>query len=305
MTIHGVLPVIQMPYFDDESIDYGTLEKEVDWLFQCGADGVVFAMVSEFLRLSTHEQREVARNLIRWSAQRWPQDSGTVVISVGAESTFVACENARQAEQMGAHAVMAIPPIATSAESCELHRYYEAILNATRIPVIIQDASGYIGNPLPIALQANLYKDFGPERVLFKPEAPPIGPRLSQLRDATDAGAAIFEGTGGIALVDSFRRGISGTMPGCDLIKSIIRLYQALINEEESVVYKLSLPISSIIAMQHNLDAFLAIEKYLLHRQGIFQNTNTRGPVAYRLDQETKHEIDRLFDKLELALEAI
>lgn len=305
MNIHGVLPVIQMPYFDDGSIDYGTLEKEVDWLFQCGADGVVFAMVSEFLRLSIEEQREVGRNLVLWSSQRWPKDTGSVVISVGAESTFVACENARKAEQMGAHAVMAIPPIATAADSPELQKYYEKILGAIKIPVIVQDASGYIGKPLSIELQANLFSGFGAERVLFKPEAVPIGPRLSELRDATSGGAAIFEGTGGIALVDSFRRGITGTMPGSDLIKSIVRLYQALTEKDEAVIYPLSLPISSIIAMQHNLDAFLAIEKYLLVRQGIFNNTNTRGPVAYKLDFETQLEIDRLFNQLEFVLETV
>jgi dihydrodipicolinate synthase/N-acetylneuraminate lyase len=42
----GVLCVFQTPYHDDESIDYGTLEREIDWLFERGADGIVMAMVS-------------------------------------------------------------------------------------------------------------------------------------------------------------------------------------------------------------------------------------------------------------------
>jgi 4-hydroxy-tetrahydrodipicolinate synthase len=139
--------------------------------------------------------------------------------------------------------------------------------------------------------------------VWFKPEAVPIGPRLSALREATDGQAVIFEGTGGIALVDSFRRGIAGTMPGCDLIQGIVALYRALEANDQQRVYQLSLPISAIIAVQHSLDAFLAIEKHLLVRQGIFRNTRVRGPVAYHLDSETRDEIDRLFDQLSLALE--
>jgi len=33
-------------------------------------------------------------------------------------------------------------------------------------------------------------------------------------------------------------------------------------------------------------------------RQGIFKNTLVRGPVGFRLDEETKREVDRLFDRM-------
>src|SRR5690606_13268330 len=108
---------------------------------------------------------------------------------------------------------------------------------------------------------------------LFKPEATPIGPKLSALRDATSGKARVFEGTGGIALVDSYRRGIVGTMPGADLISGIVALWKALEAGDERRIYELSLPISSIVAIQNSLDAFLAVEKYLLVKQGVFRNT--------------------------------
>ncbi len=79
--IAGVLPVFQTPYHDDESIDYDTLDREIDWLFECAADGVVMAMVSETLRLSTDERRLVAAHVCQLA-----RGSGAVVISVGAES---------------------------------------------------------------------------------------------------------------------------------------------------------------------------------------------------------------------------
>ena len=137
---------------------------------------------------------------------------------------------------------------------------------------------------------------------MFKPEAAPIGPRLSQLRDATGGKAKIFEGTGGIALLDSHRRGIVGTMPGADLIDGIVGLWRALEAGDEARAYRLSLPISSLVSLQQSLDAFLAIEKHLLVRQGIFRNTLVRGPVGYRLDEETRLEVDRLFDQIQAQL---
>ena len=106
----------------------------------------------------------------------------------------------------------------------------------------------------------------------------------------------MFEGTGGIALVDSYRRGIVGTMPGADLIRGLVALWRALGEGDDRKIYRLSLPIMALVSMQNSLDAFLAIEKYLLVKQGIFRNTIVRGPVGYRLDAETRNEVDRLFD---------
>jgi 4-hydroxy-tetrahydrodipicolinate synthase len=293
-----VLPVFQTPYRDDETIDAATLESEINWLYDCGADGIVMAMVSEVLRLDGAERLQLAELACGFGKAR-----GAVVISVGAESSKSAETYARHAEASGASAVMAIPPVSVGVGEDELVRYYDRIIRATRLPVVVQDASGYVGRPMPIAMQARLMNEFGADRVLFKPEATPIGPRLSALRDGTSAKAKIFEGTGGIALVDSHRRGVVGTMPGADLIKGIVALWRALEAKDERRIYRLSLPISSLVAVQNSLDAFLAIEKYLLVKQGIFKNTLVRGPVGYVLDEETRREVDRLFELVTRAVE--
>lgn len=296
--LHGVFPVFQTPYLDDETIDAATLAGEIDWLFDCGANGIVMAMVSEVLRLDGAERRQLAELACRFGGER-----GAVVISVGAESSKAAEGFARHAATCGAAALMAIPPVSVSIAEDELLRYFERIVRATELPVIVQDASGYVGRPMSIAVQARMLDEFGADRILFKPEATPIGPRLTALREATGGRARIFEGTGGIALVDSYRRGIVGTMPGADLIKAIVALWRALESNDEAHIYRLSLPISSLVAMQNSLDAFLAVEKYLLVRQNIFRNTLARGPVGYVMDAETRAEVDRLFDLVMAAVE--
>lgn len=297
-SLGGVLPVFQTPFHDDESIDAATLEREIDWLFELGADGIVMAMVSEVLRLDTTERRQLAEMACRLACGR-----GAVIISVGAESTRAAEACARDARVSGATAVMAIPPVSVAPLESELFRYYERIVRAADLPVIVQDASSYVGRPMTIEFQARLLDEFGPDRILFKPEASPLGPRLSQLRDATAGRARIFEGSGGITLVDSFRRGIVGTMPGADLVKGIIPLWQALTIGDDRRVDQISPPLSALVALQNSLDAFLAIEKYLLVRQGVFLNTLIRGPVGYKLDAETEREVDRLFHLLIQAVE--
>jgi len=291
--LRGVLPVFQTPWLADESLDLETLGREITWLHDCGADGIVMAMVSEILRLSSEEREQLAE-----AACRLGRDRGVVVISVGAESSKVAERYAKHAESCGADAVMAIPPVSTAVGESELLAYYERIIEAIRIPVIVQDASGYVGRPMPVAMQARLLEQFGPDRVLYKPEASPIGPKLSELRDATGGRARVFEGTGGIALVDSFKRGVIGTMPGADLIRGLVPLWRALQSGDTAKADRIHGPLAALISMQTSLDAFLAVEKHLLVRQGIFQNTLVRGPAGFRLDEETRREVDRLFDRM-------
>ncbi|MCB1207956.1 MAG: dihydrodipicolinate synthase family protein [Verrucomicrobiales bacterium] len=296
--LRAVLPVFQTPWHEDESIDFETLEKEISWLYDCGAAGIVMAMVSETLRLDSDEREALAA-----AACRFGRDRGAVIISVGAESSKTAERYACHAESVGADAVMAIPPVSVGLGEPELLRYYTRILHAIQIPVIVQDASGYVGKPMPIAMQARLLDEFGPERVQYKPEASPIGPKLSELRDATQGRARVFEGTGGLALVDSFKRGVKGTMPGADLVRALVPLWRALEAGDAETADRIHGPLAALVSMQTSLDAFLAVEKHLLVRQGIFTSTRVRGPVGFTLDVETRREVDRQFDRLIAAAE--
>ena len=296
-SIRRVLPVLQMPYHEDETIDFETLSLEIDWLYERGADGVVLAMVSEWLRLNDEERRNICEHVVKKNAGR-----GSVTVSVSAESTFVAVAQARHAEQSGATAVMAIPPLSVALPESELLAYYRRIIESVQIPVIAQDASGYVGMPMPVSALSTLLDEYGPQRVLFKPEATPIGPKLTELREATAGRAKVFEGSGGISLVDSYCRGIVGTMPGSEMIEGIVALWRALEADDQQRVDRLSMPICALVALQTGLDGFLAVEKHLLVRQGVFKNTIVRRPLGFQLDEETRREVDRLFDLLALAL---
>jgi 4-hydroxy-tetrahydrodipicolinate synthase len=292
----GVLPVLHMPYAEDWSIDYGVLGTEVEFAFAQGADGIVFALASELFRLTAEERRAVAAFLVKAA-----QGRGSVVISVGAESAYMAVEFARHAEGAGATALMAAPPFNTRAGEEELRGYYRAILDATSLPLVVQDASAYVGAPLSIAFQCSLYAEFGP-RVGFKPEANPVGPVISELHARSEGKAGIFEGSGGAMLAENYRRGISGTMPGTDLLDAIVALWRALKADDEGRIYTLSPLIGAIQALGVGLDGYLAIEKRLLRRRGIFPNERVRGPVAFTLDAPAAAEVDRLYDRLQEAL---
>ena len=289
-TLQGVLPIVHTPFADDDQIDADSLRREIDWMYAVGADGFGTGMVSEILRLTIDERLRLSDQLVEMSAGR-----GAVFMSVGAECTRLATELARAAERSGCDAVMAVPPLTTRLNHASLLAYYTALAECISLPVIVQDASGYVGQPIPLSVCVELLQRFGRDKIVFKPEAAPIGPNLSALRDATDGQARIFEGSGGITLIDSYRRGITGTMPGVDLLDGIVPLWQALQRQDDEAAYRLYYPIAALVALQlqAGLDGFLAIEKYLLVKRGLFRSERRREPYGCELHAETRAEVDR------------
>ncbi len=286
--IGGVLPVLQTPFCTDGSIDKATVKKEVDWVMSCGAEGVTIAMVSEVLRLEPEERMQLADEVCEAVAGR-----GTVIASVGAESILGATRLARHAQSAGASAVMAIPPLSVAAEGEELVAYYDEIIAAIDIPLVVQDASSYVGAGIPMSIMAALQARYE-DRVYFKPEAAPLGLRLSALLEATYGKAKVFDGSGGTALIDTFRRGIVGSMPAADVCWAIVKIWRALNRGDFETAYRVSMPLSAMLAIQTSLGAYVAVEKYLLKSQGVFVNDLCRGPVDFRVDEQTALHLDTL-----------
>jgi len=298
--LQGVLPIVHTPFLDSGEIDAATLQREVDWAFGQGIHGLGTGMVSELLKLTATEREFLAAKLVEYAAGRGP-----VFMGVGAESARQALEYAKTAQRAGCDAVMSTPPITSRVNETGLINYFRTLAEGTDLPIIVQDASGYVGQSIPLTVYVELLNHYGPEKILFKPEASPIGPNLSALRDATSGKARIFEGSGGIFLIDSYRRGIAGTMPGMDLLDGIVAIWNALASGNEDRAYRVSYPIGAIVALQlqAGLDGFLAIEKYLLVKRGILSSTKRREPYAWELDAETATEVDRLFIRLQQVLD--
>ncbi len=294
--LSGVLPIIQTPFDDQGRIDWEVLKSEVDWAFSIGIHGFGTGMVSEVRSLSQQERGEYVRKLVEYANRRGP-----VFMAVTADHQEDSFRLAIDAAAAGCDAVMAAPPLKETLDSDGLYGYFSRLADKVELPIIVQDASGYLGRPIPHSVYLKLLEKFDPEKILFKPEAPPNGPCISALRDATDRKAKIYEGSGGVYLIDSMRRGVDGTMPGMDLADGMVAIWRAMKRNDDETAYRIHLPLCSIVAlqMQAGLDGFLAIEKYLLKKRGLFPNELRREPIRWRLDAETAHEVDRLFARFQ------
>ena len=296
--IKGVIPVIQMAYRNDDSIDYDILQKEVDYLIGCGVDGIALALGSELVRLTQAERLELTEKLPRMVDGRV-----SILISVGAESARGAAHYAEEAEKHGADAVMAVPPIMTVPDEEHLFEYYETIFNSVSLPLLVQNAGDYTGHGMAVKFLLRIREELGP-RIYFKPETQPIGPSLCALQEAMENKAIVFDGNSGLYMINNYRIGITGILPGSCLIRAILAVWRALEAGDDARAYRVYFPMISIIIHQLSpADAGFGISKYLLMKLGIFKNRRIRQPSALELDTQTIEEIDRLNALLEKSLE--
>ena len=289
----GVYSVVQTPLDENNNIDQAIFKREIDWLIECGVKGLVLAMVSEVMRFSADERRLQWQSALKIINKRVP-----LIVSVGAESTAIAISLAKSAQADGATALMATPPAIFPATSDQIYTYYSEIIEAVKIPLIVQDASNYMGQPLDLELYGNLIEKYGTERVQFKPEAKPVKERAAALQEIAHGQARIFEGQSGIDLLDTHPLGLVGTMPGGEIPWAIIKLWNALESNDLELAKSIHNLVSQLVAFQQNIDGYVAVEKYLLVKQGIFESVRQRGPVRTILSSEVKIEIDQIFEKL-------
>lgn len=290
----GVMPVVIMPYDHNGDVHEHDFRRQVHHMLNVGCDGVVVGQVSEVSRLTARERFRVAELLAEACGSQ-----GCAVMSTGGESIRMACEFSRQAEAAGCDALLVMHPAMAALDDEEMFRYFAAVTESVSVPILVHHAKSLARRPLSIAVQSRLLDAYGPEKIRFKPEAQPSPPRLSQLRDATDGRARIFEGDGGMMLADTFRRGLAGVIPATEIAEITVTIWRLLESGQEERARPLAYQLSYLMChMMNSIDCYLGISKHLLHRRNLIETTLIRPPLDFHVDRETLAEIEHVYDDL-------
>lgn len=127
--------------------------------------------------------------------------------------------------------------------------------------------------------------------------------RLEALKNKSGGRARVFEGQGGADLLDTFPVGIVGTMPGAEIPWALVALWKALTVDNWKRARAIHAPLLKLVSIQTTLDAYIAVEKYLLVKQGIFTSTRQRGPLGFVLSAAVQSQIDLEFEGLRAAVD--
>ena len=133
--IRGVVPVIPTPFGEDGTIDHESLRALIEFAWRAGACAACLpAYASEFYKLAEKEREEALATAIDAGRGRIP-----IIAQVNHPSLRLAREAAVRAAAMGASAVNVGTPRLFALGERDLRRYFDGILKAVDLPVVIQD----------------------------------------------------------------------------------------------------------------------------------------------------------------------
>lgn len=129
----GAIVAIVTPMLADGAVDYGALDRLVDFHLDNGTNGIVaVGTTGESCTLSVAEHIEVVRRIVQRSAKRIPVIAGT-----GANSTREAIELTQLAKDAGADACLLVTPYYNRPTQEGLYQHYRKIAESVAIPMML------------------------------------------------------------------------------------------------------------------------------------------------------------------------
>jgi 4-hydroxy-tetrahydrodipicolinate synthase len=288
--LHGVIPVIQTPFFDDETIDEASLRKVVDFAIECGAGAVCIpGYASEFYKLSDPERYRVSEVVVEQTKGRVP-----VIISTGSGSVYSTIKFSQYAESIGAQALMVLPPSVAPLGPKEIFAFFESVCRSVRIPIMLQDAD-FTGSGLPVRLFVDLAERC-PNFCFAKVETALPGTKCEEIIRLSKGKIQVLYGLGGVYLMDGFRHGASAVMPGAgftDLYAHIFELHDAGQDETARTLFYRMMPY--LVFARQNLELNMILEKRVLVRRGVIPSDRLREPTLH-LSEAHQKEADEIID---------
>jgi dihydrodipicolinate synthase/N-acetylneuraminate lyase len=288
--ISGVVPILLTPFDLEGRIDEAGIERLVDFTIAAGVHGLGVALGSEIFKFNEAERDQVISRVIKSVAGRVP-----VVINSGAAGTDLAVFYSRRAEQLGADALMIVPPTFMAASAEEICEYYGAISASVGIPIMLQDVTqGPISAPLAmrIALDCANVK-------YIKVETVPVPPKVAAMQASAGDKLTVLGGAGGTYFIEEMRRGSKGTMPFVTQSAAFREVWDRFQSGDEAGARKTFdtkiTPVNRVASQ--DLGLAYHVHKQLLVRLGVFKTAFVRSP-AIRVDATTQREIDQVLSEI-------
>ena len=286
-SFEGVYPILNTPFHDDGTLDVDSQLRLVDYLLEAGAHGLgLFGNASEGYAISGAERVQLLRAIARHVSGRVP-----LIVSSGHTGTDVAIEMSREARDLGAAALMVLPPYYLKTDGDGLLHYFGEIARGAGLPIMVQDAPLMTQVAMPARLLAQMSQKIS-EAQLVKVEAPPTAPKITALRDA-GCGATLFGGLNGQFFIEEYDRGSRGVMPGSDLIPEFVAIWNALENDDRQTAWEIFVHVLPLIRFELQPGLGVSAMKHNLVARGILKSARVRHPTA-TLDSRAVEELASL-----------
>lgn len=298
----GVYIIAATPFFDDDSIDYDSLDRLTDFYLEKGVSGItILGMMGEAQKLSPDESKNVMNRVIKRVDGRVP-----VIVGVSNPDIKKLIKLSNSAMAAGAAGIM-VAPNSSHHNDETIFNYYVEVDKAleSKIPMIYQDFPLVTKAPISLDCLMRIIREI-PQVVMLKHEDWPGLEKLSELRSRSKAEGlrriSILCGNGGLYLPQELSRGADGAMTGFaypEMLVSVCKKFENGDHDDAEDLFDLYLP---VIKHEQQPGYGLAVRKETLHRRGTISSSKVRTPGPSMSSADHK-DLDRLLERLDKRLE--
>ncbi len=292
-SLYGVVPIIPTPFTSKEKIDEQALQRLVDFAIAGGLQAACLpAYASEFYKLTDEEKLQVVKIAVETSAGRIQ-----IVAQSNHLSLKVAVKLAEANVEAGADVIsLAVPRLFDLPED-SLKEYLSEFLQAIpETPVLIQDF-----NPSGSSISVNFIKELmegHPNFRYLKLEEPLGASKFEDIIKTTEGKIGLFEGWGGLYMLELIPVGIRGVMPGLGLADILQKVFELRKEGEHTRAFDLFEKVMpQIFFSLQNMELYHYAEKELLMARGVLNNSVVRK-AAYKPDASTVAYIRELNERV-------
>jgi 2-keto-3-deoxy-L-arabinonate dehydratase len=285
--LRGIFPILGTCFNDDETIDFDSQEKLIEFCIANGVNGLVtLANASEGHLMLDEEKKNLARFVIQKVNKRIP-----VVVTVNHPSSYCAAELGKYAESIGADAIMCMPPFFGRWRSglAEIESYFTTIDKAVNIPIIIQDhqlSDISMSVDFLVNLSAKL-KNLKYIKLEFGNIIHKARKILAHPKSNLDG---VFGGNSGVFLPEEYEAGCCGTMPACYMPLQFSNTWKLLEEKKSKEAVNYFAPFSRLAAYEKDV-ANRCLWKEILVKQGVIRSGKIRGPIPAFFEDWDKEQL--------------
>ena len=272
--MRGIIPILATPFYDDESLDLGSLSRLIEFMMSAGVDGItVLGVLGESNRLADEERAQVVKTAVAAAQKKIP-----VIVGTSHSGTDVVQRYSRMAQELGADAVMVTPAKEAVPDDNRILESFRRISERLSIPIVLQDHPASSEVHMSVALMLQLVKSV-PAIQCIKEEAVPTAPKLRQLREGSkDRPVPILTGLGALYAPFDLEAGSEGFNTGFALPEVLTAMLRAAQRSDWKRVQELYAWFAPLIVFEQQPG--VAIRKELLRRRGLLKSARARHPGA-------------------------
>ncbi len=154
--LEGMGVALVTPFKKDMSVDYGALEKIVEFQIDNGTDYLVMlGSTGETPTLSSREKKQIVETVVRVNRGRLP-----LVVGIGGNNTMAVVEEIRGTDFTDISAILSVSPCYNKPSQEGIYQHYKAIAENTDMPIIIYNVPGRTGMNVEASTTLRLANDF-------------------------------------------------------------------------------------------------------------------------------------------------